>query len=333
MLAINNKAIGNEHPAYIIAEIGINHNGRLDLALRMVEEAARSGVDAVKVQIISADKSYTKDSPSHAIFKAVELPMKAWKQVVARAYDLHIDIFATVTQPKDMATVKELELPVIKISSSNITNFPLLKAAAKTGKPILLSTGMAYLSEVDEAVRYCEGHGCTNMGILHCTSSYPVQMTDVNLRAIETLRLAFPYPVGFSDHTIGNHCAVAAVVLGTRIIEKHFTLNRSLEGPDHHFSATPDELIGLVKAVRDVENALGSGIKRPTTMENTERLKLQRVLVAAEDIAQGAVFTEENMAAKRSMRPGLAPRWYAMTLGRRNRSVLTKDEPITLENI
>lgn len=333
ILNINGKKIGDEHPTYLIAEIGINYNGKLDLALHMVEEAARAGVDAVKVQIIYADQSYAKDSESYAIFKKVELPMDDWKKVIEQARNLKIDIFATFTQPKDMTMMAALGLPAIKISSSNITNFPLLKAVAETEKPVILSTGMAYLSEVDEAVRYLEEHGCKNMGILHCTSLYPVQIADVNLRAIETMRRVFPYPIGFSDHTIGNHCVIAAVTLGARIIEKHFTLDRAMEGPDHHYSATPSEFAELVKAVREIEVAFGDEIKRPANAELPERTKLQRVLVAAQDIKEGEVFTAANIAGKRSVRPGLPTKWYEIALGRTSRRALTKDEPITIDTI
>lgn len=332
MLSINNKKIGDGFPAYIIAEIGINYNGDFDLAIKMVEEAARAGVDAVKVQIIYADKSYTKDSESYAIFKKVELPMEDWKKIVARARDLKIDIFATFTQPEDMRTAEILGLPAIKISSSNITNFPLLKAAARSGKPILVSTGMAYLSEVDEAVRYLEEHGVRNLGIFHCISLYPTSAKDANLQAITTMRQAFlQYPIGFSDHTMGNHCAIAAVALGARIIEKHFTMDRAMEGPDHHFSATPSEFAELVKAVRETESALGSGIKCPASAEVDLRAKFQRILVATHDIKEGEKLNEENMTAKRSGQGGLATRWHEIVLGRPVRRALAKDEPLTLD--
>lgn len=332
MIMINKKTIGHGYPTYIIAEIGINYNGNLDLAIKMVEEAARAGVDAVKVQIIYADKSYTKDSESYAIFKKVEFHLEDWKKIVTRARDLKIDIFATFTQPEDMQTAEILGLPAIKISSSNITNFPLLKAAALTGKPILMSTGMAYLSEVDEAIRYLEEHGARNLGIFHCVSLYPAPAKDVNLQAITTMRQAFPqYPIGFSDHTIGNSCALAAVALGARIIEKHFTLDRGMEGPDHHFSATPEEFVELVKAVREVESATGSGIKNPAPAEVDLRAKFQRILVAACDLKEGDKLSEENMTAKRSAQDGLAPRWYEIVLGRTARRALAKDDPITLD--
>ncbi|MBI4135780.1 N-acetylneuraminate synthase family protein [Candidatus Uhrbacteria bacterium] len=333
MLIINNRKVGKGYPTYIIAEIGVNHNGDVDLALKMVEAAKQAGADAVKVQIIDPDKSYAKGTESYEIFKKVYISLDDWRRVCAKAKELEIDIFATFTDPNDMALVNELGFPVIKISSSNVTNFPLLKAAAKTGKPIIMSTGLSYLSEVDEAARYLEDHGCTQMAILHCTSLYPTPPEEVNLRAITTLTQAFPYPIGFSEHTVGIHCSVAAVALGARIIEKHFTLDQKMEGPDHYFSSTPEEFKALVHAVREVERALGTGIKKPAEKELPERLKLQRVLVAGEPIKEGEFLTAENVTAKRSSRQGLSPKWYDTILGRASRRALGKDDPVTLDEI
>lgn len=334
MLKINTRIIGDEYPTYIIAEIGVNHNGQVDLALKMVEAAKKAGADAVKVQIIDPDKSYTKGTESYAIFKRVYIPLDGWRKIAAKAKELGVDIFATFTHPDDMGLAQELGFPAIKISSSNITNFPLLKAAAETGKPLVVSTGMAYLSEVDEAVRYLEEHGAKQLGILHCTSLYPTAPEDINLRAIITLHQAFPaYPIGFSEHTIGIHATVAAVALGARIIEKHFTLDQKMEGPDHYFSSTPEEFSALAKAIREVKRALGNGIKRPAFKEMSERVKLQRVLVAARDISAGEPLTKDNVAAKRSTKVGLATRWYDIILGHQSRKALTKDDPITMDDL
>ncbi len=332
-MRINDRIIDEKSPVYIIAEIGINHNGKIDIALQMVEAAKQSGADAVKVQIIDPDKSYAKGTASHEIFTRMYIPLEGWRNVAAHAKEIGIDMFATFTDPDDMKIADELSFPAIKISSSNITNFPLMKAAAATGKPLIVSTGMTYLSEVDEAVRYLEKHGVTQMGILHCTSLYPTAPEDVNLRVIETLKAAFLYPVGFSEHTMGIHSSVAAVALGARIIEKHFTLDRKMEGPDHYFSSTPEEFTDLVKAVREVERALGDGIKKPAQKEIHERATLQRVLVAARDIQSGELFTKENVAAKRSAKAGLATRFYDMILGRESRFALAKDDPITMDSI
>ncbi len=333
MIKINNREIGGDNPTYVIAEMGVNHNGRLDVALEMVEEAAKCGVDALKVQIVDADRSYTKNSESYSIFKGVELKIDEWGEIVKLAKKLNIDIFATFTQPEDVVFVEQLDLPAIKVSSSNITNFPFLKAVAKTGKPLFLSTGLSYLSEVDEAVRYLEENGNKQIGILQCTSLYPTEHKDVNLLAIKTLQKSFPYPIGFSDHTLGVSCAIASVALGAKIIEKHFTLDKSMQGPDHKFSATPEELVQMVKSIREVELSMGFSIKSPVADEISLREKLLRSIVVVRNIEKGEILTEDKISIKRSDEKGLEPRYFEIVLGRKARKNIPKDKPVTFESI
>jgi len=334
ILQINKKPIGPDRPTYIIAEVGINHNGRLDLAMKMLKEAAQSGVDAVKIQIVYADQSYTPGSASYAIFKKMELSLEDWQKIVDYAHQLQVDIFASFGQPEDAACVERFRFPAIKISSSNLTNFPLLKAVAALKKPILLSTGLSYLSEVDEAVRFLEKNGHPHLGIFQCTSLYPTQSNEVNLRAISTLDQAFPHSViGFSDHTLGTHCAVAAVTLGARLLEKHFTLDRQMEGPDHHFSATPQELGRLVQEIRSIEAALGTGVKQPCPEEHSQRDSLQRSIVTKIDIRAGTPFTLANTTIKRSPVKGLEPKLYETILGRPAKKDIAAHDPIGWDSI
>ena len=334
MIKINNREIGGDNPTYIIAEMGINHNGSFDIAMKMVKEAAKCGVDAIKVQIISAGESYTRKSKSYSIFKKVELKFEEWRMLVNRARELGIDIFSTFVNTVDLEHAKELDLPAIKISSTNLTNFPLLEAVAKLKKPVLISTGMCYLSEVDEAIRFLEEKGQGQIGILQCTSLYPTYPKDVNLLAIQTLTRAFSkYTVGFSDHTIGINCAVASVAIGGKIIEKHFTLDRNMEGPDHHFSATVEELTALVKAVREVEIALGSSIKKPVHNEILTRERFQRNLVAAQDIKEGDILSYEKICVKRSEIKGVSPKDLKVIIGRHARKNIVKDEAVTWDAI
>jgi sialic acid synthase SpsE len=331
VIKINNREIGGDSPTYIIAEMGINHNGSLDIAMKMIKEAAKCGVDAVKVQIVDADKSYTKDSESHSLFKSVELKIKEWEVIVRSAEQLNIDIFATFAHAEDVIIANELQLPAIKVSSGNLTNFPLLKNVAKTGVSVLLSTGLSYLSEVDEAVRYLEKNGNNQIGILHCTALYPASPRDVNLLVIKTLRKAFPYPIGFSDHTKGICSAIASVALGAKIIEKHFTLDRSMEGSDHCFSSTPEELMQMVRSIREIELSMGSSIKRPVSDEISLRDKLRRSIVAARNIEKGEILTEDKITAKRSKVKGLEPRYIEIIVGREVKKTISKDDPITMD--
>lgn len=332
---VDGRIIGDNHPTYIIAEIGINHNGDVDLALKMVEAAARAGADAVKFQIVDAEKSYTKDSESYKIFKGLELSFSDWERVAEKARILSIDVFASFhTVPEDLVFVERLAFPVIKLSSGNLTNIPLLKAVAASGKPIILSTGLSYLSEVDESVRCLEQNGASQIGILHCTSLYPTPPTEVNLLAIRTLKHAFPrHIVGFSDHTDGIHCSLVAVALGARIIEKHFTLDRTLPGPDHAFSSTLQELAILVNGIREVESAMGDGEKKPAPQELSLRVKYRRGIVAARDIAEGELINPGHLSIKRCNSECLETKYYTLLLGRCVRTNILKDTPITLNMV
>lgn len=334
MIKINKREIGGNNPVYIIAEMGINYNGRLETALEMIEMAADSGADAVKLQIISADKSYARESKSYSIFKALELNLEQWRVATERAVSLGIDVFSTFVNLHDLELRRELNLPAIKISSSNLTNFPLLEGISKHGKPVIISTGMSYLSEVDEAVRFLYTRGIRQIALLQCTSLYPTHPKDVNLHAIKTLSRVFPLcPVGFSDHTIGINCAIAAVAVGAKIIEKHITLDRNMDGPDHFFSATPQELRDLVKGVREVEHSLGLGIKAPVKDEVLLRDNYRRSIVATEDIKAGSMLSHDKLTVKRAVSVGLPSKYLDKINGRYAKRDILKDESITWESI
>ena len=333
-IEIAGRRIGKGYPAYIVAEMGINHNGDINLALELIGAASEVGVDAVKVQIVNADRSYTKDSVSYKIFKNAEFIEEQWERIAEQGKASGIDVFATFTTSSELWQSEELGLPCVKISSSNITNFPLLEAITKLGKPVIMSTGMGYLGEVDKAIRFLEKNGQQQISLLQCTSLYPTRAQDVNLRAMRTLGLAFPkYPIGFSDHTLGIHCAIAAVALGARIIEKHFTLDRSMEGPDHHFSSDPTELKCLLEAIREVELALGSSAREPVEEEIILRDKFQRSLVASLDIEAGDLLKLDNISAKRSGRPGIAPEYFDIVTARVAKKRIPKGTPITWDLI
>ena len=331
---INGRHIGNGCPTYIIAEIGVNHDGRVDTALELVKQAKGSKVDAVKFQIVTADRCYTKTSASYPIFKKVEFKREQWRQLITYCNDLDIDFFATFADIQDLKEYSEFDLPAIKISSTNLTNFPLLESIAKVNKPVIISTGLSYLSEVEEAVRFLKEKGQSHIAILQCTSLYPAEAKDVNLLAMETLKQVFPnHPVGFSDHTAGMTCAVASVALGAKLLEKHFTLNKDMPGGDHYFSATPDEMKELVEAVREVEAALGSRDKKPTAGEVPLREKWLRSLVALKNIQEGEVLTVDLIGVKRSALRGLEPKFFESALGKKTKKPLYEDDPITSDVI
>jgi N,N'-diacetyllegionaminate synthase len=238
-----------------------------------------------------------------------------------------------MSTPFDEASVDLLDslgVPLFKVGSGEITNWPFLETIARKGKPFILSTGMSYLSEVDEAVRVMHNAGNDQLVLLHCVSNYPADPADANLRVLQTMASAFQVPVGYSDHTIGNEVALAAVALGACVIEKHFTLDKNLPGPDHRASAEPGELAMLVRGIRVVEAALGHGSKRPAASEANTAAVARRSLVAARDIAAGTVLTEEMIAIKRPG-TGLPPAMRPYLVGRTARTAIPADTILTLE--
>ena len=351
----------------IIAEAGVNHNGSLEMAKSLVDEAKRAGADVIKFQTFKAASIVSKSAPKadyqiqqtgadesqFEMIEKLELDEAAHATLISHCGAAGIQFLST---PFDRESLDLLAgrfgLSVIKLPSGEITNAPLLLWAAQYGRPIILSTGMATLGEVEAALGvlafgYMHRHErpttqglqeafCSEEGqallrervtLLHCTTEYPAPLGDVNLRAMQTLRSAFGLRVGYSDHTQGISVAVAAVALGATIIEKHFTLNRSLPGPDHQASLQPVELGQMVRAIREVEVALGSDIKRPVAAELTNRIIARKSLVAARDILKGEEFTEESLGVKRPG-GGTSPFRYWDYLGRKAERNYSADEVI-----
>ena len=333
---------------YIIAEAGVNHNGSLDMAIKLVEVAADAGADAVKFQTFKADKLVSRLAPKAEyqikatdadesqleMIRKLELDEDAHEVLIKHCVNCGIQFLST---PFDLESVdiltRRFDLPCIKIPSGDITNAPLLFKVAKTGKPVILSTGMSTLGEIEEALgvlafgylnkdipsrsafraAYCSVEGqailCDNVTVLHCTTEYPTPFADVNLIVLDTLKSAFGLPVGYSDHTDGIAVPIAAVARGAVIIEKHFTLDRTLPGPDHKASLEPRELKQMVKAIRIVEQSLGSSRKQPAPSEIKNMAIARKSLVAACSIVPGETFTDENLAVKRPGN-GLSPMMY-----------------------
>ncbi len=308
---------------FVIAEAGVNHNGDEQLALALVETAARCGADAVKFQTFSADKlvrpgaekaEYQKQATGagdqYAMLKALEMSPALHRRLFARCSELGIEFMSTPFDEQAADFLLDLGMQRIKIPSGEITNTPFLAYLAEKGRPLILSTGMANLEEIREAVAVIraarERAGLTAplaeaMTILHCTSNYPAQCGDVNLRAMHTIAQATGLPVGYSDHTLGLAVSTAAVAMGAVVIEKHFTLDRALPGPDHQASLSPEELAQLVRQIRDVEQALGLPEKQPTASELPVRALVRRSVTSARPLVVGAVIGEADIAL---LRPG-----------------------------
>jgi N,N'-diacetyllegionaminate synthase len=315
---------------FIIAEAGVNHNGNLDMALRLVDAAADAGCDAVKFQTFRAGALVAKsagmadyqkantgvDESQYAMLKRLELDDEAHHILRRHAAERGILFFSTAFDPESLAFLTALDIPVWKIPSGEITNYPYLAHIAALGKPVILSTGMATIAEIDDAVRVLLQHGLERdrLCILHCNTEYPTPMCDVNLKAMAALGTTFSTAYGYSDHTQGVEIPIAATALGARVLEKHFTLDRTLPGPDHKASLEPDELKHMVQAVRMIEAALGDGIKQPTPSESKNRLVARKSVVAARPIRAGERFSEENLAIKRPG-GGISPMEWPRLLG------------------
>lgn len=330
----------------IIAEAGVNHNGDIARACDLVRVAAEAGADMVKFQTFVADRITSAFAPKADYQKATTGSDEGQKDMIARLeltraeHEILIEecrrhdiaFFSTGFDAESVDMLVELGIDQIKIPSGEITNLPLLRHYASKRLPIILSTGMASIGEVEAAVDtlVVEGVDRSDITVLHCNTEYPTPMADVNLHAMATLGAALGLPVGYSDHTLGIEVAIAAVALGARVIEKHFTLDRTLPGPDHRASLEPDELRHMVSAIRNVEQALaGDGVKRPSASEFKNRAVARRSIVAACPIAAGEAFTPNNLTSKRPG-TGISPMHWDEVMGQRAPRAFAVDEAIEL---
>jgi len=334
------RLIGESEPIFIIAEAGSNHNQDLDTAKKLIDAASEAKADAVKFQTYSAETLYSRKTPEfsylkgqnvHDLVKSIELP-GAWQQELAEYADKKGIIF--LSTPFDYAAVDELGaigVPAFKFASFEITDLELLKYTASKQKPMIVSTGMANLGEIEDAINAIRSAGNNDIVLLHCNSLYPTPPEVVNLRAMETMREAFKLPVGFSDHTLGIHISLAAAAMGACVIEKHFTLDRTLPGPDHSFAIEPDELKEMVRCVREIEKAKGSGIKERSELESEEMyVKARRSIHANVDIPKGVKMTREMLVVKRPGY-GIKPKFIDIVVGREANKDIKEDEWITWE--
>ena len=314
---------------YIIAEAGVNHNGSMDLAFRLVDAAKQAGVDCVKFQTFHSDKlvskhaqkaAYQKDNTGEGSQKDMlrKLELSDGDFLKLKAYCDQIGI-CFLSTPFDLESVRfldSMDMPFWKIPSGEVTNLPYLVAIARTGKPVVMSTGMCDMADIEAAVAALRAHGSGPITLLHCNTEYPTPYGDVNLRAMQTLRDAFHLEVGYSDHTRGIEIPIAAAALGATVVEKHFTLDRTMEGPDHKASLEPEELSQMVRAIRHIEAAMGSGEKTPTESERKNMAIARKSIVALTPIRKGELLTEDNITTKRPGN-GISPmRWYEV-LGKR----------------
>jgi len=326
------------YKTFIIAEAGVNHNGSLKTAKKLVDAAKAAGADAIKFQTFKAEALATRSAPKAKyqkisakkesqleMLKKLELSEAEFKELFKYCKQKGIIFLSTPFDEESAEFLNQLGVSKFKIGSGDVTNVPLLKRIAGYKKPIILSTGMSTLKEVREAVRVIYSAGNKKVSLLHCTSNYPARYGDVNLKAMETLREIFKVPVGYSDHTLGIEMAVAAVAMGARVIEKHFTLNNNFKGPDHKVSLEPKEFKQMVQAIRKTETAMGDGIKRPRGSELEVAKVARKSIVAACNIPEGVIITKAMLTVKRPG-TGLKPRFLNKVIGRKAKFDIPKDE-------
>jgi len=340
--SLGERKVGPSNPVLIIAEAGVNHNGDLHLAHELVEAAAETGADVVKFQSFVTDEMVSRSArkadyqtattdPAESQFRMLKaLELSPDEQAALQAHCVRRGIIFLST-PYDRTSVDvlcDLNVPGIKIASTDTTNLPLLEYVARKGKPVILSTGMCDLEEVREAVKTLRGGGVPQLALLHCTSQYPAPLDEVNLRAMRSLADSFTCPVGFSDHTRGIEASAWAVAAGASIIEKHFTVNGNLPGPDQRASLEPAPMADLVKVIRQIERSLGDGKKAPSPCELPNKPVMRKSLVARRPIPAGELINADVLACKRPGH-GLQPRLWKQVVGKRSARAIAADETLT----
>jgi N,N'-diacetyllegionaminate synthase len=331
---------------YIIAEAGVNHNGDINIALELIIQAKKCGADCVKFQTYRTEQLVSEASPKakyqlevtdvnesqFKMLKKLELGYESYPTIIQKCKDLKIDFLSTPYNFDDVDFLNSMGVDAFKIASGQLTELPFLKYVAQTGKKIIISTGMANMSEVCNAVESIRNLGNNNIIVLQCTTNYPSVIEDANLKAMISIREGLKVDVGYSDHTTESYACFAAVALGANLIEKHFTLNKNFEGPDHSTSYNPTEFTELVNGIRMIEKALGDGIKKPTKSEISNIYGMKRSLVVLRNINAGEILKFEDIGFKRPQN-GLSPNYLEQVVGKKILMSMKKDDPILLKSI
>lgn len=328
---------------FIIAEAGVNHNGDINLAKRLIEEAAKAGADAVKFQTFKASKLVTKDAKmavyqeqntgviesQYDMLKKLELDYEDYPELIKHCEENNIQFMSSPFDIESLEFLSQYNLAYMKIGSGEITNIPLLRAVAKSSKRVILSTGMSNIGDIERALLTLSEEDLDEIILLHCNTEYPTPYEDVNLNVMKTLERVFAVRVGYSDHTIGIEVPIAAVALGATVIEKHFTLDKHMEGPDHKASLESSELKQMVQSIRNIEKSIGSTVKTPTQSEIKNRDIARKSIVASRKIIIGETYTEENLTVKRPG-TGISPVMWDFVIGRKAIKSFEEDELIEI---
>jgi N-acetylneuraminate synthase len=342
IICVKDKYIGDRQPVFIIAEAGVNHNGDISRAKEMVCAAKDAGADAVKFQTGNVSETIVRTAPKAAYQKDTTDPNETqyemieklqftddeWLELANFAHKQGIVFFSKPSHEEAVDLLVQMQVPLLKIGSGEVDHVSLLQKMAQTNLPIILSTGMSTLGEVEEAVTILKDCGARELVLLHCTSNYPADFDSLNLRAMQTLKRAFGVPVGYSDHSMGITAPITATALGACVIEKHFTLDKSLPGPDHKASLEPNEFKAMVRSIRDTEKALGSSVKKIQHKELEVRNVARKSIVARDDIPKGVIITKEMLGYKRPG-TGLPQKYLGSIVGKKSQQHINKDEQIT----
>ena len=341
---ISGRKIGRNNKCFVIAEAGVNFNGDLDMALKLVDVASESGADVVKFQTFNSDRVVTGDAPkaeyavettgnqqSHLdMMRSLEFTPDMHEPIIQRCASKGILFLSSPFDEGSADLLDDFGVSAFKIPSGEVTNIPFLCHIAEKKKPMIVSTGMCDLGEVDRAVSAIREHGNDQIILLHCVSNYPADPSNVNLKVMDTMSSAFGVPIGFSDHTIGNEIPLAAVAMGASVIEKHFTLDKSLPGPDHRASLEPKELEMMINGIRVIESAMGNGIKIPADSERNTADVARKSLVSSKNLSEGHVLVEEDIDIKRPG-TGIPPFDKQVIIGRTLKKDLKRDTLFTRE--
>jgi|TARA_B100000586_G_C20053107_1_gene402884 sialic acid synthase SpsE len=331
-IEISNRRIGSTYPTYFIAEAGLNHNGDINLAKKMVDEAKNANSDAIKFQTYKSENFLAETSQYFDFFKNVELSFEEFKEVKQHADNVDISFLSTPFDFESADYLKKIGVPGFKIASSDITNLPLIAHIAKMKLPMIISTGLATLDEIGESIEICNSLGNEQISILHCVADYPAIPEETNLTAMESIREKFHLPVGYSDNGESTLVDEVAVSLGADIIEKHFTLDKKMEGPDHSFSIQPNDLKLLINQIRLIEKIRGNGIKSPTNSEIKNKLAIRKSIFASQRITKGNLFSLDNLAIKRPGN-GIEPKHWNKIINKKCNRDIEKDELITWDAV
>jgi len=326
-IKISNKWIGENYPVFITAEAGINHNGSLKMAKQLVRSAKEAGADAIKFQTFKASDIATKKSKFYKIFKKVELDETDYGEISDYAKSNSIIFFSTPVNETAVDILSKLKVPAFKIGSGNLTNIPVIQYAASKNKPMIISTGMSNIDEIKLAINSIKKQNNNKIILMHSVSSYPTPVNETNLSVIKNLEKKFPYPIGYSDNGSDDLVPIASVMMGAKIIEKHFTINKKLKGSDHFMSADPTQLKQIVKNVRLTETMFGDGIKKCQPSELENRIQARRSITSKITIDKGTKITQDMLAFKRPA-TGIEPRYYKKIIGKKTKKKILSDNPI-----